>query len=172
MIVMAAHLDFFPHWQRKGCLKFILLIKVTSLLSKKLYKKSNLDLIWLETPSNPLLQVVDIEQIALQAKACNSLVAVDNTFLSPALQNPLMLGADIVVHSTTKYINGHSDIVGGAAITNNEEILQKLKYWANNIGLTGSPFDSYLILRGLRTLGIRMEKHERNATALVDILSK
>ena len=140
MIVMVAHLDFFPHWQRKGFLRF--------------------NLIWLETPSNPLLQVVDIEQIALQAKSINSLVAVDNTFLSPALQNPLMLGADIVVHSTTKYINGHSDIVGGAAITNNEEILQKLKYWANNIGLTGSPFDSYLILRGLRTLGIRMEKHE------------
>lgn len=161
----------FSSLAKKGILEVHFVNQGDESLIKKAIQEIQPNLIWLETPSNPLLQVVDIEQIALQAKSINSLVAVDNTFLSPALQNPLMLGADIVVHSTTKYINGHSDIVGGAAITNNEEILQKLKYWANNIGLTGSPFDSYLILRGLRTLGIRMEKHERNAKALVDILA-
>ena len=128
------------------------------------------DLIWIETPSNPLLQVVDVEKISKKAKTINALVAVDNTFLSPALQNPLTLGADIVVHSTTKYINGHSDLVGGAVITNNEDVLLRLKFWANNLGLTGAPFDSYLTLRGLRTLGIRMEKHEKNAASIVEML--
>ena len=128
------------------------------------------DLIWIETPSNPLLQVVDVEKISKKAKTINALVAADNTFLSPALQNPLTLGADIVVHSTTKYINGHSDLVGGAVITNNEEVLLRLKFWANNLGLTGAPFDSYLTLRGLRTLGIRMEKHEKNAASIVEML--
>ena len=128
-------------------------------------------LIWLETPSNPLLQVVDIQAISAAAKLANALIAVDNTFLSPVLQNPLKLGADIVVHSTTKYINGHSDVIGGAAITNNQELLTKLKYWANNLGLTGSPFDSYQTMRGLRTLSLRMEKHEKNTKALVEVLS-
>ena len=131
----------------------------------------NPDLIWIESPSNPLLQAVDIRKISEKAKSCNSLVAVDNTFLSPSLQNPLELGADIVMHSTTKYINGHSDVVGGALITNDEAILSKLKFWANNLGITGSPFDSYLSLRGLRTLSIRMEKHEKNARAIVELLS-
>ena len=114
------------------------------------------DLVWIESPSNPLLQVVDIEKIANKAKKNHSLVAVDNTFLSPSLQNPLKLGADIVMHSTTKYINGHSDVIGGAVITNDSEILSKLKFWANNLGISGSPFDSYLALRGLRTLSLRM----------------
>ena len=129
------------------------------------------NLIWLESPSNPLLQAVDIQAICAEAKSIQAMVVVDNTFLSPALQNPLKLGADIVVHSTTKYINGHSDVVGGAVITNNEEILTKLKFWANNLGITGAPFDSYLTLRGLRTLSLRMERHEKNATALAQILS-
>ena len=128
-------------------------------------------LIWLETPSNPLLQAVDIQAICSEAKSTNAIVAVDNTFLSPALQNPLKLGADIVIHSTTKYINGHSDVVGGAVITSNKEILTKLKFWANNLGITGAPFDSYLTLRGLRTLSLRMERHEKNATALAQVLS-
>ncbi len=128
-------------------------------------------MIWVETPSNPLLQAVDIKKISKEAKACDALVVVDNTFLSPFLQNPLKLGADIVMHSTTKYINGHSDVIGGALITNDHEILSKLKFWANALGITGSPFDSYLTLRGLRTLGIRMEKHEKNAAAIVDLLS-
>ncbi len=134
-------------------------------------EKINPDLIWIETPSNPLLQAVDINKISKKAKIYNSLVVVDNTFLSPSLQNPLLLGADLVMHSTTKYINGHSDVIGGAVITNDEEILSKLKFWSNNLGITGSPFDSYLSLRGLRTLGIRMEKHEENATAIVELLS-
>ena len=130
----------------------------------------NPDLIWIESPSNPLLQVVDIEKIANKAKKNHSLVAVDNTFLSPSLQNPLKLGADIVMHSTTKYINGHSDVIGGAVITNDSEILSKLKFWANNLGIAGSPFDSYLALRGLRTLSLRMKQHEQNASALVEII--
>ena len=130
----------------------------------------NPDLIWIETPSNPLLQAVDIKKISKVAKACDALVVVDNTFLSPSLQNPLKLGADIVMHSTTKYINGHSDVIGGALITNDHNILSKLKFWANNLGISGSPFDSYLTLRGLRTLSIRMEKHEKNAAAIVELL--
>ena len=98
------------------------------------------------------------------------MVAVDNTFLSPFLQNPLKLGADIVMHSTTKYINGHSDVIGGA-LTNNQKILSKLNFWANALGITGSPFDSYLTLGGLELLVSRMEKHEKNAAAIVDLLS-
>ena len=131
----------------------------------------NPDLIWIESPSNPLLQVVDIQEIVKKSKKKNALVAVDNTFLSPSLQNPLKLGADIVMHSTTKYINGHSDVIGGAVITNDSKILSKLKFWANNLGITGSPFDSYLTLRGLRTLSLRMKQHEQNASALVELLS-
>ena len=131
----------------------------------------NPDLIWIESPSNPLLQVVDIQEIVKKSKKKNALVAVDNTFLSPSLQNPLKLGADIVMHSTTKYINGHSDVIGGAVITNDAKTLSKLKFWANNLGITGSPFDSYLTLRGLRTLSLRMKQHEQNASALVELLS-
>jgi len=142
--------------------------------SKELLKaiaKFKPNLIWLESPSNPLLQAVDISAICSAAKSIKAMVAVDNTFLSPALQNPLKLGADIVVHSTTKYINGHSDVVGGVVITNNKQILTQLKFWANNLGITGAPFDSYLTLRGLRTLSLRMERHEKNATALAQVLS-
>ena len=117
------------------------------------------------------MQVVDIQEIVKKSKKKNALVAVDNTFLSPSLQNPLKLGADIVMHSTTKYINGHSDVIGGAVITNDAKILSKLKFWANNLGITGSPFDSYLTLRGLRTLSLRMKQHEQNASALVELLS-
>ena len=129
------------------------------------------NLIWIETPSNPLLQSVDIKTICKQAKQVKALVAVDNTFLSPALQNPLKLGADIVIHSTTKYINGHSDVVGGAVIAKKKETFDKINFWANNLGLTGAPFDSYLTLRGLRTLSLRMKTHEKNATALAQVLS-
>jgi len=127
-------------------------------------------LIWVETPSNPLLQTVDIEQIVLLAKTVNALVAVDNTFLSPALQNPIKLGADIVMHSTTKYINGHSDVVGGAVIANNKILHEKIQYWANNLGVAGAPFDAYLTTRGLRTLSLRMQSHETNAMALAQAL--
>lgn len=120
-------------------------------------------LVWLETPSNPLLRITDIRHVAQAAHAVGALVLVDNTFLSPALQRPLTLGADIVLHSTTKYINGHSDVVGGAVIARDPAVAEQLKWWGNCNGLTGAPFDSYLTLRGLRTLSVRLRAHEENA---------
>jgi cystathionine gamma-synthase len=162
----------FTSLSEKGILEAYFIDQGLDSFCKKAISEINPDLIWVETPSNPLLQAVDIKKISKEAKACNALLAVDNTFLSPSLQNPLKLGADIVMHSTTKYINGHSDVIGGALITNDPEILLKLKFWANALGITGSPFDSYLTLRGLRTLSIRMEKHEKNAAAIVKLLSE
>lgn len=120
-------------------------------------------LLWIETPSNPLMRVSDIAALAKLAKAADARVAVDNTFLSPALQKPLSLGADYVVHSTTKYLNGHSDVVGGAVVANTAEDVQQLKWWANCCGVTGSPFDSWLTLRGLRTLYARIERQQESA---------
>jgi cystathionine gamma-synthase len=128
-------------------------------------------LVWVETPSNPLLRITDIRHVAQAAHAAGALCAVDNTFLSPALQQPLTLGADVAVHSTTKYINGHSDVVGGAVIARESEVADKLKWWGNCLGLTGAPFDSWLTLRGLRTLSARLRAHQENAAALVDLLS-
>ncbi|WP_405220660.1 cystathionine gamma-synthase [Lentisalinibacter sediminis] len=128
-------------------------------------------LIWVETPSNPLLRITDINRVVALAKDCGALVAVDNTFLSPALQQPLALGADLVVHSTTKYLNGHSDVVGGAVVAGDEALASELADWANCIGITGAPFDSYLTLRGVRTLFARMRQHEENAAALADFLA-
>jgi cystathionine gamma-synthase len=127
-------------------------------------------LILVETPSNPLLRIVDIEYIAGLARDCGALLAVDNTFLSPVLQQPISLGADLVIHSTTKYLNGHSDVVGGAVIAANDELAEELTWWANCLGITGSPFDSYLTLRGVRTLHARMRQHEENALHLATIL--
>jgi len=127
-------------------------------------------LILTETPSNPLLRIVDIEKVAGLARECGALYAVDNTFLSPALQQPIALGADIVVHSTTKYINGHSDVVGGALVAATAELAEELTWWANCIGATGAPFDSFLTLRGLRTLQVRMRQHEESAGRLARIL--
>ncbi|MGZ9899443.1 cystathionine gamma-synthase [Shewanella gaetbuli] len=132
----------------------------------------NPKMIWLETPSNPLLRVVDIEAIAKAAKKVGALLAVDNTFLSPILQQPLTLGADIVVHSTTKYINGHSDVVGGAVVAKDPEIGELLHWWSNTLGLTGSAFDSYLTLRGIRTLAVRIREHQANAQRIVEVLSQ
>ena len=126
-------------------------------------------LLWIETPSNPLLRLVDIEVICKQA-GDSVIKVVDNTFLSPIIQQPLKLGADIVVHSTTKYINGHSDVVGGAVIANNKELVEKLSWWANCTGITASPFDSFITTRGLRTLPIRMKQHQENTKAIVDYL--
>lgn len=128
-------------------------------------------LIWVETPSNPLLRIVDIAAVVSRARECGALVAVDNTFLSPALQQPLALGADIVVHSTTKYLNGHSDVVGGAVVAAGEALASELADWANCIGVTGAPFDSYLTLRGVRTLYARMRLHEENADAVARFLA-
>ncbi|HET7842532.1 MAG TPA: cystathionine gamma-synthase [Xanthomonadales bacterium] len=127
-------------------------------------------LVWIETPSNPLLRITDIEPIVAAAHAVGALVVVDNTFLSPALQQPLALGADLVVHSTTKYVNGHSDVVGGAVVARDAAVCERLAWWANATGVAGSPFDALLTLRGLRTLDARLAVHERNAAALVGLL--
>lgn len=127
-------------------------------------------LVLIETPSNPLLRIVDIAAIAKQSKAVGALVAVDNTFLSPLLQQPLLLGADIVFHSTTKYINGHSDVVGGVLVTKEKALGEELAWWANCIGITGPAFDSYLALRGLKTLPLRMAAHQENANEVAAFL--
>jgi cystathionine gamma-synthase len=129
-------------------------------------------MLWIETPSNPLLRLTDIAAVAALGKAAGALTVVDNTFLSPVWQQPLRLGADLVVHSTTKYINGHSDIVGGAVISANRELHDRMCWWANCLGLTGSPFDSYMTLRGLRTLHARLEIHGRNALQLATWLAQ
>jgi cystathionine gamma-synthase len=125
-----------------------------------------------ETPSNPLLRIVDIKVIADIARDSGALLAVDNTFLSPALQNPIELGADLVIHSTTKYINGHSDVVGGCVVAATEDLAERIAYWANCLGITGAPFDSYLTLRGIRTLHPRIRQHEESASLLAHILDE
>jgi len=123
-----------------------------------------------ESPSNPLLRISDLAAIREIATACGALFAVDNTFLSPALQNPIEFGADLVIHSTTKYINGHSDVVGGAVVAATEELAQECAYWANVIGITGAPFDSFMTLRGIRTLYPRIRQHEESATLIANVL--
>jgi cystathionine gamma-lyase len=127
-------------------------------------------LLWLETPTNPTLQLVDIAALAAQARAAGVLVAVDNTFATPALQLPLSLGADLVVHSTTKYIGGHSDVVGGAVIAGDAALGERLAFFQNAVGGTPGPFDSWLTLRGLKTLELRMERHCANALAVAEAL--
>lgn len=129
-------------------------------------------LVLVESPSNPLLRVVDIETICKAAREAGALSVVDNTFLSPALQNPLALGADLVLHSCTKYLNGHSDVVAGVVIAKDPARVTELAWWANNIGVTGAAFDSYLLLRGLRTLAPRMAAAQGNALAILDYLSQ
>lgn len=129
-------------------------------------------LVWIETPSNPLLRITDIRHVVESAHAVRALTVVDNTFLSPILQQPFRFGADVVVHSTTKYINGHSDVVGGAVLWRDPELGEKLAWWCNCLGLSGAPFDSYLTLRGLRTLKARFTVHEANARALADVLDR
>ncbi|WP_133477369.1 cystathionine gamma-synthase [Cognatilysobacter segetis] len=126
--------------------------------------------VWIETPSNPLLRITDLDATIAAAHAVGALAVVDNTFLSPALQQPIAFGADVVVHSTTKYINGHSDVVGGAAVARDAAVQERLAWWANALGLTGAPFDSFLTLRGLRTLDARLRIHQENTQALVERL--
>jgi cystathionine gamma-synthase len=128
-------------------------------------------MVWLETPSNPLLRLVDIARVATAARQAGALVVVDNTFLSPVWQRPLELGADLVVHSTTKYLNGHSDVVGGAVVARRAEDQERLAWWANCTGVTGAPFDSFLTLRGLRTLHARMRSHGENAERVARMLA-
>jgi cystathionine beta-lyase/cystathionine gamma-synthase len=127
-------------------------------------------LIWVETPTNPLLKVIDIRKLAAIASRNNVLLAVDNTFASPYFQRPLEVGADIVVHSTTKYLGGHSDIVGGAVVTSNKHVYEVLKYYQNAAGGIPGPWDSWLVLRGIKTLAVRMREHESNAIFLARFL--
>jgi cystathionine gamma-lyase len=130
----------------------------------------NTRMIWLESPTNPLLRLVDIEAIAALAHRRHVPVVVDNTFASPYFQQPLKLGADIVVHSTTKYLNGHSDVIGGALVTNNEDLYQSIKFYQNAAGGVPGPFDAWLTLRGIKTLAVRMRQHETNALAVAKFL--
>ncbi|HEY9255836.1 MAG TPA: O-succinylhomoserine (thiol)-lyase [Stenotrophomonas sp.] len=129
-------------------------------------------LVLVETPSNPLLRITDLRFVIEAAHKVGALAVVDNTFLSPALQRPIEFGADVVVHSTTKYVNGHSDVVGGAVIAREAEVHQQLVWWANALGLTGSPFDAFLTLRGLRTLDARLRVHQENAQAIAALLQR
>lgn len=175
-------LIFAPHDCYGGTYRLLSQLKLRQIVNAEFHNQLHDDfiekistqkpkLVWIETPSNPLLRITDIAKIAKAAHEVGAVVVVDNTFLSPALQQPLNLGADIVIHSTTKYINGHSDVVGGAVIAKSQEHFEYLKYWANCLGLTASPFDSYLTLRGLRTLKARLGLHLANTKSIVNILS-
>lgn len=159
----------FTHLAKKGNFKLEVVDQNNEQALKSALAKAP-KLVLVETPSNPLLRLVDIEKIAQLSHEVGALVAVDNTFLSPILQQPLKLGADIVFHSTTKYINGHSDVVGGVLVTKDQALGEDLAWWANCIGITGSAFDSFLALRGLKTLPLRMQQHQENATSVANFL--
>lgn len=161
----------FQSLARKGSLRLIFAdLSDPHELREAVAKKPRM--VWVETPSNPLLRITDIAEVCRLAATAGALVVADNTFLSPVWQQPLALGADIVVHSTTKYLNGHSDVVGGAVIAKEKALHESLAWWANCLGLTGSPFDSYLTLRGLRTLHARLRSHEENTREIADLLQK
>jgi cystathionine gamma-lyase len=132
--------------------------------------KENTRIIWIETPTNPMLKICDIQAIAKIAKENNILLAVDNTFMSPYFQSPLELGADVVMHSTSKYINGHSDSIGGALMTNDDKLYSEIQFMQNSVGAIMSPFDSYMVSRGIKTLGMRMEQHQKNAMEIATFL--
>ncbi len=134
--------------------------------------KPNTKLLWLETPTNPMLKLVDIAALVERARAKGLLVAVDNTFMSPYFQRPLELGADIVVHSSTKYINGHSDVVGGVMVVNSPALAEKIFFFSNAVGPVGSTFDAFLCMRSLKTLAVRMQAHGKNAMAVAEFLSR
>jgi len=129
-------------------------------------------LVWVESPTNPLLKLVDIEAVARLAHARSALLVVDNTFMSPYFQRPLGLGADIVVHSATKYLGGHSDVIGGALVVNREDLREQLAFLQNAVGGVPGPLDAWLVLRGLKTLAVRMREHDRNARLMADFLSE
>jgi len=159
----------FTHLAKRGQFKLVVVDQNDqNALAQALAKKPKLVL--LESPSNPLLRLVDIEEVTKACHNVGALVAVDNTFLSPALQQPLTLGADIVFHSTTKYINGHSDVVGGVLVTKEQALGEELAWWANCIGITGCAFDSFLALRGLKTLPVRIKQHQENTAQVAAFL--
>ena len=145
-------------------------INMTEASNIKNYLNANTKLIWIETPTNPTMQIVDIEACAKIAKGANVLLAVDNTFASPYLQNPLALGADIIMHSVTKYLGGHSDVVMGALITNNDSVNEQLAFIHNSCGATPGPMDSFLVMRGIKTLHLRMERHCQNGRKIAEYL--
>jgi len=145
-------------------------IDLTSLQSLERYIKNTTKLVWLESPSNPLLKLIDIEATARTAKSHGIVTVVDNTFATPFFQKPLKLGADIVMHSTTKYLNGHSDVIGGALVMNDQELYSKLQFLQNAAGGVPGPFDCFLVLRGIKTLAIRMERHAENALKIAQFL--
>jgi cystathionine gamma-lyase len=134
--------------------------------------KPNTKMVWLETPTNPMMKLVDIRKISKLAAEKGIITVVDNTFMSPAFQRPISLGADIVMHSATKFIGGHSDIIGGAAITNRQDLADKLQFYSNSMGGVQATFDAFLCLRSLKTLPIRMKAHEANAFAVAEFLQK
>ena len=145
-------------------------IDLTRLQSLERYIKNTTKLVWLESPSNPLLKLIDIEATARTAKSRGIITVVDNTFATPFFQKPLKLGADIVMHSTTKYLNGHSDVIGGALVMNDQELYTKLQFLQNAAGGVPGPFDCFLVLRGIKTLAIRMERHAENALKIAQFL--
>jgi cystathionine gamma-lyase len=134
--------------------------------------KPNTKLVWVETPTNPTLKLIDVAAVAKVCREKGVLVAVDNTFMSPYFQKPLLLGADIVMHSTTKFVNGHSDMVGGALIVNDDALNERLRFLQNSIGAVQGPFDSWLAMRGLKTLAVRMDRHAQNAMTIAKYLEK
>lgn len=159
----------FDAWRRRGELQ-VEFVDFGDVPAVRAALEKPTALLWIETPSNPLLRITDVAAFAALGHARGALVVVDNTFLSPGWQTPFELGADLVVHSTTKYLNGHSDVVGGAVVARTQQQHEQLVWWANCLGLTGAPFDSFLTLRGLRTLHARLEHHGRNAQALAEWL--
>jgi cystathionine gamma-synthase len=148
------------------------MVDLTDLDAVRAAVKDTTRMIWVETPTNPYLKIVDIAGMAEISKAANALLVIDNTFASPYLQKPLAHGADLVLHSTTKYLGGHSDVVGGAVIGNDPEIYDTLKFHQNAAGAVPAPFDSWLILRGIKTLSVRMREHNRNATRIANVLAE
>ncbi len=160
----------FSAWQKRGEMR-VQFVDFASESAVAAALAANPALLWIETPSNPLLRISDISDLAARGRKAGALVAVDNTFLSPVWQLPLTLGADLVVHSTTKYLNGHSDVVGGAVVAATKEHAEQLAWWANCLGLSGAPFDSFLTLRGMRTLHARLEVHGRNAQQIAEKLA-
>lgn len=147
-------------------------VDLSDLKNLKKAIRKNTKLLWMETPTNPLLKLADIQKTVSVCKAKKIMTVVDNTFMTPYFQKPLDLGADIVVHSTTKYLNGHSDVVGGAVVTSNKKIADRLYFLQNAIGAIQAPFDAWLVLRGIKTLALRMKAHQAGAQAIVAFLSK
>lgn len=150
----------------------ITLANLSDIEATKKAIKPNTKMIWIESPTNPMMKLVDIRKICEVAKAKKIISVVDNTFMSPYFQKPLSLGADIVVHSTTKFVNGHSDVVGGAMATNSSEIAEKMQFLTNSMGGIQATFDSFLCMRSLKTLAVRMEAHQKNAMAIAEYLEK